>query len=159
MLLLLFNPNPVFYPVFLLNFFRFINLVCFLSLCYIVFLLEQVYENVFKCGSWCFLLRACLVTPKTREWTVRALVAYLPNKGCFREANETNNRVVRALLSPLVWIIRAGCSIDDMYIFITYWQCNNRKMFFFQVKVCKFYLHVFVACWNNILNLKLSILE
>lgn len=95
---------------------------------YIVFLLVQVYENVFKCGSWCFPLRACLVTPKTRAWTVRALVSYLPNKGCFREANETNNRVVRALLSPLVWVIRVGCSVDDLHILITCWQYINGKM-------------------------------
>lgn len=99
-----------------------------MNVCYSVFLLVQVYENVFKCGSWCFLLRACLVTPKTRVWTVGALVAYLPNKDCFREASETNNRVVRALLSPLVCIIRAGCSIDDLYIFITCWQCINGKI-------------------------------
>lgn len=98
---------------------------------YIVFLLVQVYENVFKCGSWCFPLRACLVTPKTRAWTVRALVSYLPNKGCFREANETNNRVVRALLSPLVWVIRVGCSVDDLHILITCWQYINGKMVFF----------------------------
>lgn len=98
---------------------------------YIVFLLVQVYENVFKCGSWCFPLRACLVTPKTRAWTVRALVSYLPNKGCFREANETNNRVVRALLSPLVWVIRVGCSVDDLHILITCWQYINGKMGFF----------------------------
>lgn len=118
---------------------------------YIVFLLVQVYENVFKCGSWCFPLRACLVTPKTRAWTVRALVSYLPNKGCFREANETNNRVVRALLSPLVWVIRVGCSVDDLHILITCWQYINGKIgVFFQTKGCNFYLFVAAKVLNQL---------
>lgn len=117
---------------------------------YIVFLLVQVYENVFKCGSWCFPLRACLVTPKTRTWTVRALVSYLPNKGCFREANETNNRVVRALLSPSVWVIRVGCSVDDLHILITCWQYINGKIgVFFQTKGCNFYLFVAAKVLNQ----------